>query len=375
MNEDKATRYHRLRRRAAAASAGLRAVWLLGLLGTGASVWLRDVAAGLVGGRPLVAVAVYAVLLALATEVLHLPLAWYRGIVIERRFGLSTERTARWWSDHARAGAVGLALGLPAVLALYALIVWWPDRWWLAATAGAAVALVVLAHAAPVVLLPLFYDCRPLDRPALAARLTALAARAGARVGGVFEWRLGDRTRKANAALMGLGRTRRILVSDTLLAEHSDAEVEVVVAHELGHHTHHDMWRGLVLEVARVAVAFFVADRALAALAVPLGLAGTADAAGLPVVLLALGVVWTALQPLAHAASRAHERRADRFALALTGNPEAFISAMRRLGDRNLAEPHPSRLTEVLFHTHPPVAARIAAARQWAASALPSTIR
>ena len=365
MNEDKATRYHRLRRRVAVGSAGLSAVWLLGLLVTGGSARLREVAAGFAGGGLTATVATYAVLLGLATEALHLPVAWYRGIVLERRLGLSTERASRWWADQARAGAVALVLGLPAVLALYGLLAWLPDRWWLAAAAGAALALVVLVHAAPVVLLPLFYDCRPLDRPALAARLTALAGRAGARVVGVFEWRLGDRTRKANAALLGLGRTRRILVSDTLLAEHSDDEVEVVVAHELGHHAHHDLWRGMALEALRLGVAFYVADLALAMLAGPLGLAGKADVAGLPIMLLAIGAVSAVLQPVANVASRAHERRADRYALAMTQNPDAFISAMRRLGDRNLAEPHPSHLAQVLFHTHPPVADRIAAARRW----------
>lgn len=371
MNEDKATRYHRLRRRAGLASAGLSLSWLAGLLVTGASAWLRDFAAGMAGGGLFGifgTVAVYAVLLALATEALSLPLAWYRGIVLERRFGLSTERTARWWADQMRAGAVALTLGLPAVLALYALLTWLPGWWWLAAAVAVALVLVLLVHAGPVVLLPLFYECRPLERPELAARLAALARRAGTRVVGIFEWRLGDRTRKANAALTGLGRTRRILVSDTLLAEHSDDEVEVVVAHELGHHAHHDLWRGLAVEAARMGVALYAADVVLAAFGDSLGLAGKADVAGLPLVLLVVGAVSAALQPVTYALSRAHERRADRYALGMTGNPDAFVSAMRRLGDRNLSEPHPSRLAQLLFHTHPPIAARIAAAERWTPS-------
>jgi STE24 endopeptidase len=365
MTEDKATRYHRLRRRVSLTSTALSAAWLAGLLATGTAAWLRDVAADLAGGGSVATVAVYVVLLALATEALHLPLAWYRGVVLERRFGLSTERAVQWWADHARAGVLMLALGLAAAVALYTLLAWGPDVWWLTATVVAALALVGLVHAAPVVVLPLFYQCRPLDGPGLASRLTALADRAGARVVGVFEWRLGDRTRRANAALVGLGRTRRILVSDTLLAGHSDDEVEAVVALELGHHAHHDLWRGLALETARLGAAFFAADQALAGFGGPLGLLSKADVAGLPLVLLAVGAVSMTLQPIANAVSRAHERRADRYALALTRNPGAFVSAMTRLGDRNLSEPHPSRLVQALFHSHPPVAARIAAAQRW----------
>ena len=123
--------------------------------------------------------------------------------------------------------------------------------------------LIGLAQLAPVVLLPLFYDFKPLDRPALADRLVALAERAGARVLGVFEWRLSDRTRKANAALAGIGRTRRILLSDTLLAEHSDDEIEVILAHELAHHVYRDIWTGIALEAGLILAGFYLADVAL----------------------------------------------------------------------------------------------------------------
>ena len=190
-----------------------------------------------------------------------------------------------------------------------------------------------------------------------------LADRAGARVVGAYEWGLGDKTRKANAALAGLGPTRRILVSDTMLAEYSDDEIEVVLAHELAHHVHGDIWRLLAFESILVLAAAYLAARALTVLAAPLGLTGPADVAGLPAVLLGIGAVSLALAPAAHGLSRACERRADRFALELTRNPQAFVSAMRRLGAQNLAEERPSRVVRWLFHSHPPVEERVAAAR------------
>jgi STE24 endopeptidase len=235
----------------------------------------------------------------------------------------------------------------------------------MAAAAAAAALLAGLAMAAPVVLLPLFYDFRPLGRAELVARLEALAARAGARVLGVFEWRLQDRTRKANAALAGIGRTRRILVSDTLLTAHSDDEIEVILALELGHHVHGDIWSSLALESVLIAVALYAADRALTWSAGSFGLAGKSDIAALPVLLLAAGTVSVMLMPAAHALSRAHERRADRYALDLTGDAASFISAMKRLGAQNLAEERPTRLEEMLFCSHPSMMARIEAAREW----------
>src|SRR5207237_3947891 len=116
--------------------------------------------------------------------------------------------------------------------------------------AGALFALIIvgLTNLAPVLLLPLFYTIKPLDRAALRARLLALAERAGARVLGAYEWGLAEKTKKANAALAGIGGTRRILVSHTMLSEYSDEEIEVVLAHELAHHVHGDIWKGIVFE-------------------------------------------------------------------------------------------------------------------------------
>ncbi len=253
-----------------------------------------------------------------------------------------------------------------------ASLVYWcirvsPERWWLIAGAAFALLIVGLTNLAPVVLLPLFYSVKPLDRDALRARLLTLAERAGARVLGAYEWGLAAKTKKANAALAGIGGTRRILVSDTMLSEYSDEEIEVVLAHEIAHHVHGDIWKGIAFESALIFAGFFFASRVLSAIAQPLGLRGVDDVAGLPLLLLTAGGVSVVMVPLAHAMSRAFERRADRFALDLTRNPTAFISAMRRLGAQNLAEDRPSRVVQWLFYSHPPLHERIAAAQAFRA--------
>jgi STE24 endopeptidase len=343
------------------------AAFLCLLIVSGGSVALRDAVIGVTGGSFVATVAVFVVLLALGHEALQLPLVFYQGVTLERRYGLSTQETRRWWTDHFKSAGVALFFAVAGSLIVYVLLRWSPSYWWLAGAACFSALLVLLAQLAPVLLLPLVYQITPLDRAPLAARLLALAERAGTRVLGVFEWRMSDRTRKANAALAGLGRTRRILVSDTLLAEHSDDEIEVILAHELAHHVHRDIRSAILLETGLMVVGFFAADRVLTALAPRLGLVDKADVAGLPLILLTAGAVSLALMPLANARSRAHERRADQYALNLTRNVTAFVSAMRRLAAQNLAEERPSRLVQILFYTHPPIAERIGAARAWAA--------
>jgi STE24 endopeptidase len=376
-NEDKATRYHRLHRRAAIVSTLLTAFVLALLLVTGVSADIRDAVSAWVGPSFVLIVLGYVLTLGMLLEAVQLPLAFYRGVTLERRYGLSTQTTAGWWVDHAKAGVIALVFAAMAALIVLSLIRWDGERWWIYAAIVFTVVLVLLAQLAPVVLLPLFYDITPLTRDALRDRLLALANKAGTRIAGVFEWRLSDRTKKANAALAGIGRTRRILLSDTLLAEHSDDEIEVILAHELAHHVYRDIWSAILVETVLIALGCFVADRVLGAFTASAALTGKGDVAGLPLLALALGGVSLALMPIANALSRAHERRADRYALLMTGNAPAFVTAMKRLAAQNLAEEEPSRLVQALFHTHPTIAARIAAARVYAeeSGARPQTPR
>ena len=363
MNEDRAVRYHRLRRRSAVAGTLAGAAWLLVLLLSGGSIALASRADALAGhlpwpAAPPIAIVLFVAVLALGWELASLPFVLYRSFLLERKYGLSSEPFATWAGDHLKGLGLGLLLSLGAGLAVFGAIHVAGRSWWLVTAALFAVAGIVLSRVAPVLLMPLFYHFRPLDRETLRDRLMTLSRRAGVPVLGAFEWGLGEKTTRANAALVGLGQTRRILVSDTLLKDYSDDEIEVILAHEMAHHIHHDIWTALALETAIVAAALFVAQVAVARA----GPGGPADLAMLPVLILSAGAVSLLLKPAANAWSRFNERRADRFALALTGRPAAFISAMRRLGAQNLAEEHPSTPVFWFFHTHPTIHERIASA-------------
>ena len=371
MNEDKATRYHRLRRltRFAGGLAGtvaLVAFWL-----SSGSAWLRDVCERAAGALPgdvaaPATVALYVIAVCVGAELLGFPLAAYRGHVLERRYGLSPASFAQWLFDYAKASALAAALAVVAASVAYAALRSLPAWWWVVTSLALTSGSIVLAYAAPVVLFPLFFKFRALERPPLVHRAVSLAERAGAPVLGVYEWRLGERSRTGNAALVGLGGTRRILISDTLLDGYSDDEIEVILAHEIAHHVHGDLWKALAVDAVLMLGALACAHVALRAATGLGGVRAPGDVAGLPVLLLAVGAWSLATMPVANAVSRAHERRADRFALDLTQNPGAFVSAMKRLGAQNLADEQPSKATAWWFHSHPPLPERLAAARAWA---------
>lgn len=365
MNEDKSARYHRLKRRASLCSLLLTAALMAWLAFGGASLALRSRAAAWAGDAASspATIALYVVLLALLQEAVSLPIAFYRSFVLERRYDLSHEPARTWFLDHVKAVVLGLVIGVAGAEIVYLTIRAWPDGWWIASSIALMAAVLLLTRITPTVLLPMFYRFTPLDREALGARLMDLSKRAGVRVLGVYEWGLGAKTRRANAALVGSGATRRILLSDTLLAEYSDDEIEVILAHELAHHVHHDIPKALALEFVLLIAGLGASAAALARTWHGIGLESPADVAGLPLLLLAVGGATLVATPLVNALSRLNERRADRYALKLTGLTDAFVTAMRRLGTQNLAEQRPSRMVLWLFHTHPPIEERIQAAK------------
>ena len=371
MNEDKSTRYHRLRRRADLLGTAVAGLGLLGLVLSGGGLQMREVAAAVASLLPgglddVMTVVLLTTMLVLLMQIVEFPFAFYQGYLLEHQYGLSTQSSGHWLADQAKGVLLGLALAIIGSSVVFVTLRNWPDYWWWISAAVFTAGLVVLARLAPVVLLPLFYKFKPLDRPALVARLLALAERARTDIVGVFEWVLSGHTRKANAALAGMGQTRRILLSDTLLADYSEEEIEVILAHELAHHVHHDLWRGIGIQTLILAGGFLVADLVLRRVADPAGLRGLSDPAALPVLMLVAGTWSFLMLPLVNALSRAQERAADRYALDTTRNVDAFVTAMKRLSQQNLAEEHPSALVRWIFYSHPPIRERIEAARDFA---------
>jgi len=313
-------------------------------------------------------VALYAAALVLGSALLFLPLSYYGGFVLPHRFGLSVQSRRGWASDYVKALAVGLIQAALVALPVYALLRHAPDTWWLWAALVITLFAVLLTNLAPVLIVPLFNKLVPLDDAALRERLVALAERAGTRVRGVYVMDMSRRTRTANAALMGLGNTRRIVLGDTLWQHFTPVEIEAILAHELGHHVHADLWRAIALQSALTFGALWIADRAMRLTLGALGLRGLDDPAGLPLLLLVAGVLLTILMPLTNALSRRWEADADRFAVRITQNVEAWKGALLKLADQNLAEIDPPAWVEWLLYSHPSIRHRLVSAGRYAAT-------
>jgi STE24 endopeptidase len=307
-------------------------------------------------------VSIAVLLIGLGQEILTLPLSLIGGFWLPRRYGLHHQTFVRWAIDRSKAGLIGIILGGAAVLIIYALLRSTP-WWWLWAAAALFVGQVLIAFVTPIWLVPIFYRLIPLPEGDLRSRLLRLAERAGVPAIGVYIADQSRRSRTANAAVVGLGRTRRIILFDTLVKEFQPDEVEAVLAHELGHHAAGDVWRALAVQGVLTVAAMWLADRVLVAGADALGLFGPADVAGLPLLGLVTMAVSILALPLVNGWSRRIESRADDFALELTGNPTPFIGAMERLADLNLAERKPHLLKELVLYSHPSVDRRVARAR------------
>ena len=330
------------------------------VLVTGFSADVRDGIVGVVGSNAVLGASVYAVLAVLLMSLLTLPVSWWSGFRVEHRFGLSRETPWDWTLDWLKGLGLRLVFTVLLVAGLYALLAYSGPYWWVWSALALCVVSVLLVVVYPVVLMPIFFKFEPLPEGQLSDRLLALADQVGTSVRGAYVWELGEQTVKANAALAGWGRTRRIIISDTLLDNFDDDEVEVVIAHELGHQVHLDIPRMFAVQVALIWVAMFATDLALRFWSGSFGLDGTVyDIAGLPLLALVLGIISAASLPLINTYSRRRETAADDFALTVTGDRVKFISAMEKLGEVNLAVRDPHWLVEVLLHSHPSIGRRV----------------
>ncbi len=290
-----------------------------------------------------------------------LPLNYYSGFVLPHRFEMSNQSFKEWVIDEIKGILLGAALGGLILELIYLVLRAYPDTWWLWAAGLMLVFNVILANLAPVLLFPIFYDFEPLgeEHEDLVERLTRLAEQAGTNVKGVFKFDMSRRTKAANAGLTGLGNTRRIILGDTLLDEFDNDEIETIIAHELGHHVHNDIPVGIAVESVVTLVGFYLAGLGLRWGVSLFGLEGVANIAAFPVFLLAMGAYGLMTMPLGNAFSRWRERRADTYALKATDKPDAFVSAMTRLANQNLAEIDPEPWVEILLYSHPTLKKRI----------------
>jgi Zn-dependent protease with chaperone function len=364
--QQQAKQYARISRRLFVLDLGLGGLYVIAWLVFGWSASLRNFLLGWTTNDWLLVLG-YAIVFGGIYLLIDLPLSYYEGFSLPHRFGISTQTLGGWVSDQVKGLLLAGVLGGLLLEIIYFVLRLAPDTWWLWAAGILLLFSVLLANLAPVLLMPIFYKFTPLgdEHAELADRLMRLADQAGARVRGVYKFDMSRRTTAANAALTGLGNTRRIILGDTLLDEFSSDEIETVLAHELGHHVHKDIPMGILLDSLFTLVGLYLANLILQLGVRLFGFQGPADIAALPIFALAVGVFGLVTMPLTNGFSRWRERRADEYALQSTGKPQAFASAMTRLANQNLAEADPEPWVEFLLYSHPALGKRIAMARDY----------
>jgi STE24 endopeptidase len=367
-----ARQYNRARHWVEIADLAIGFSFLIVLLATGWSSSLSALARHLGRDQYEWSLFLYILFLSVISKALGVGLDFY-SFRLEHRFNLSNQRFGSWVKDQFKGWVLGLLLGTVLAEIVYGLMRTSPEHWWIYAWLIFIALLIFFAQIAPVVLFPLFYKFQPLQNEELKARLVKLCERAGTRVRGVYEWKLSEKSKKADAALTGLGRTRRIILADTLLENYNTDEIEAVLAHELGHHVHRHTLKIILVEIGVTLAGFWAATTVLQYAIYDLQMfQHLTDFANLPLLVLVFSALSLVLMPARNAYSRLTERQADVYCWKSVPSVAPYITAMEKLNKQNLGGSHPSRLVEILFHSHPPVSRRIAAAEEWARKHRPS---
>jgi STE24 endopeptidase len=294
-------------------------------------------------------------------SIITFPLDYYTDFVTEHRFKLSNETFSKWLFRKAKGGLIGSVLGIIMLLIFYFLLIHFPRVWWLLFAFFFFLFQIFVAQLFPTIILPMFYKLKPLSNEALYGRLNGLVEKFGYKMSGVFSFNLSRETRKANAALTGLGKSRKIIISDTLLENFSNDEIEVVLAHELGHLVKHHMMKGIIVSAIASLIGFYIMAQIYSFYADLRGLP-VYNLTAIPFLALLVTVFGLIATPLGNFYSRKIEHEADLFALAATGMRMEFAESMRKLGKINLTPENPPAWIEKIFFSHPSIGARIRAA-------------
>jgi STE24 endopeptidase len=364
--QKQAKEYSRIRRRLWLVDTVFSAVYALAWLFLGWSISLRTWLMTITTNEWLL-VAFYIVIFGGVFALINLPLVYYSGFLLPHRFNQSNQSFKDWIVDQLKGLAIGAPLGLIMIELIYLALRLTGSSWWLWVAGGLLLFNVLIANLAPVLIMPLFNKFVPLgdEHKELAERLLDLANRANTKVKGVFKFDMSKRTNAANAALTGLGNTRRIILGDTLIKEFTLDEIETVLAHELGHHVHKDILFLIAFGTLSTSLGLFIASLAMNYAVTFFSFTSIADIAAFPALMLILGAYGLLTSPIDNAVSRWRENMADDYALSSTKKGEAFASAFTRLANQNLGEIDPEKWVVFMFYSHPPLGERIEKAKRF----------
>ncbi len=359
--DPKAKEYQRVRQKLTLFHLVLTPAMLLIVMLTPLSLYFRKIASCV--SNPYGMLAIYWTLFSFWTLVSDGPFSFYSGFVIEHRFNLSNQTLKQWLGDWIKAALIQFSFALLLMSILYAIIWNAPKFWWLYAWMAYLAVTYVVGKLFPIFLVPLFFKYKPLEDAVLLTRIQKLCDRFKLSLSKVSSLDLSRKTKKANAAFMGFGSTKRLVLSDTLLSAFNHDEIESVVGHELGHFVHRDLWKQIGFGAVLSLICFSAAGFLMKNWAAHFGFQGIRDVASLPLLMVIFYGIYLIFTPLQSAFTRRLEYAADAFALDVTQNLPAFVSCMEKLGSLNLSDPEPNPIYEWFFYDHPSLGKRIRAAQ------------
>ena len=296
------------------------------------------------------------------------PLDFYSGYVLEHKYGLSNQTIGGYFMESLKGLLLGAVIGGPLLCAFYYILKNFGDNWWLVLGIFLFVFSVIMGRLAPTLIMPLFYKFTPLENDVVKDRILNLAKKAGVTINGIFSFNMSKNTKKANAAFTGMGKSKRIILGDTLLESFTENEIETVFAHEMGHYTRRHIWKLTIVSTLLTFIGLFITAKLYSFTMGWFGFTSLYQLSALPLLFLLLSLYSLVTSPITNILSRKFEWEADTFALEITKDREAFISAMEKLADQNLADKQPNKIIEFLFHSHPSLEKRIEFAKGYSFS-------
>lgn len=295
----------------------------------------------------------------IAYSVISFPLSFFGDFWLEHYYNLTNQKFSGWIWEKIKGFLVGIVIGVPVLLAFYFFLLNYPETWWLWTATVLFFFSVIIGKIAPQVIFPLFYKFEKLDDENILERMKSLAQKGKFALQGVYRFNMSKTTNKANAAFTGFGKSKRIILGDTLLEKFDPDEIEGVFAHEVGHYVHKHIVQGVIIGTISSYASLYITHLIFSRIVAAYAFNGIADLAALPVLSLIISIISIITSPLTNMLSRRNERQADAYAMNNSSNPNAFIEALKKLAETNLSDPSPHPLVEFLFHSHPSISKRV----------------
>ena len=315
--------------------------------------------------NPYLALLIFIGIIGISEAVVTFPLSFYSGYILEHKYDLSNQNLKGYFTESLKGLILALALGIPILLGFYLILKNTGEWWWLVLGMFLFLISVILGRLAPVLIMPLFYKFQPVEDESIKERLLSLCKKTGVQVAGIFTFNMSKSTKKANAAFTGMGKSKRIILGDTLMEKFTPEEIEFVFAHEMGHYTKKHIAKLVLLSTVSTFLGLYLTSLLYSVTLGYFGFSASYEIAALPLLFLYLSIYGLITSPITNIFSRKYEWEADTYALETTRNKEAFISSMEKLADQNLAEKTPNKIIEFLFHSHPSITKRIEFARNY----------